>query len=164
MMNTKKVRLDLSEEDPVGLRQWTPLNQHGASPFHYFGSQTGRLFKADFQYYPKRFRGHCNLSCQPLQLSIFCRRHAASSEHSRSIIVSRNLQTIVMLEWILAVGLIVALVFAIKHFRKVSKTDTSMKDEDIAGTGFENWVGPKSFDPRNPASLVNNNPDDNNAQ
>lgn len=69
-----------------------------------------------------------------------------------------------MLEWILAIGFIVALVFAIKHFRKVSKTDTSTKDEEITGTGFENWVGPKSLDPRNPASLVNNHPDDHNAR
>lgn len=159
MMNTKKVRLDLSEEDPVGLRQWTPLNQHGASPFHYFGSQTGRLLQPEFQYYPNIFAGHCNLSCQPLQLSIFCRRRAASSEHSRSIIESLNLETIVMLEWIIGIGFIALLIYLLRSSSgrvRLKSMFGSSNNDQAAPLDSLNPTRKEFFDVSNPSSGVNN--------
>ncbi len=65
-----------------------------------------------------------------------------------------------MLEWMLGIAFFVLLALVIRVLGRGVSTDLTKESGDITGVGFENWVGPKSLDPRNPASLVNNNPDD----
>lgn len=66
-----------------------------------------------------------------------------------------------MFEWFVAIVLVTIIILVLRHigvFEGIRGFGQSTSN-DGAGEAFENWVGPKSLDPRNPASLINNDPD-----